>query len=235
MELLAENIRTFVLNATNQNVEEKLNEYSDNSLYSQMKNYVNENSMYYIKSNKKIDVEDRESMCEMVCFTEQKPKNIEQKIESKGRGRPKKSEIDKLMTSIMSLVTKHIDKEVTSLIEMVNTKFNKADNSDETNFPELKNNLTSSDSDVQNENNITNALIQASQGISVECADEIQKSLFEISNNIENEELHIEVSEIMIHGNKYYIDENNNIYNIETSEMIGRFDTNKATIIKVTN
>ena len=74
---------------------------------------------------------------------------------------------------------------------------------------------------------ISDALIKAASGVSVENAQEIQDKLASILIDEEEEDaetMHIEVDEIMLDGTKYYIDDNCNLYDCDTNDIVGTLD-----------
>lgn len=96
-------------------------------------------------------------------------------------------------------------------------------------------------------NQIVDALIQASNGEKVENVEEIQNKLEELNNVIksdkkgleegeiieEYEEQEIEVEQIIINGKDYYIDDDNKLYDIETSDIIGILNKESGEITKI--
>lgn len=96
-------------------------------------------------------------------------------------------------------------------------------------------------------NQIVDALIQASNGEKVENVEEIQNKLEELNNVIksdnkgleegeiqeEYEEQEIEVEQIIINGKDYYIDDDNKLYDIETSDIIGILNKESGEIKKI--
>ena len=132
--------------------------------------FVNSNSQYYISH--KDSLYDVESRFEIGCVLHDKPK-VEIKQEKKGKGRPKKTEIDKLMNSIMTSINKYIENEVNIITESVTKSFKVKEN-----YESIKCKKTNNDEEKE-KLIMSDALIQASQGINVENVDAIQKSFLE--------------------------------------------------------
>lgn len=225
METIRENLQNLILNTTNGMIQNKIKTFDYENLDT-ITEFVNSNSQYYISSKEKhYDIESR---FETGCVLDDKPK-MEIKQEKKGKGRPKKTEIDKLMNSIMTSINKYVEKEVNTIAESITENFDIKEN-----HKNLKDSI-----EVKNINNIekkdnismSEALIQASQGISIENADAIQKTFLEIP--FEEEPEQISVEDMMIDGKMYYVDGNNNVYDPESEEKIGKLDIKKGTIIKI--
>jgi len=224
METIKENLQNLILNTTNGMIQNKVKSM-DTDVLDSITEFVNSNSQYYISPSKEHEY-DIESRFETGCVLHDKPK-IEIKQEKKGKGRPKKTEIDKLMNSIMTSINKYVEKEVSTIVDSISGNFDIKENC------EKGKNLTENNN---NKNELTgiamsDALIQASQGISVENADAIQKSFLEIP--FEEEPEHISVEEVFIDGNIYYIDGKNNVYDPKSEENIGKLDIKKGIIIKI--
>lgn len=220
METIRENLQNLILNTTNGMVQNKIKTFDCENLDT-ITEFVNSNSQYYISH--KDSLYDVESRFEIGCVLHDKPK-VEIKQEKKGKGRPKKTEIDKLMNSIMTSINKYIENEVNTITESVTKSFKVKENYEsikckKTNNYEEKENLTMSD-----------ALIQASQGINVENVDAIQKSFLEIPFEEDTEQISVE--EMIVNGNMYYVDGKNNVYDPKSEECIGKLDIKKGIIIK---
>jgi hypothetical protein len=223
METIRENLQNLILNTTNSMIQNKIKNFDCENLLT-ITEFVNSNSQYYISH--KDSVYDIETRFETGCVLDDKPK-MEIKQEKKGKGRPKKTEIDKLMNSIMTSINKYVEKEVTTITESITENFDINEN-----HKNLKDSI-----EVKNINNfekkdnmsMSEALIQASQGISIENADAIQKTFLEIP--FEEEPEQISVEDMIINGKMYYVDSKNNVYDPESEEKIGKLDK-KGTIIK---
>jgi hypothetical protein len=223
METIRENLQNLILNTTNSMIQNKIKIFDCENLLT-ITEFVNSNSQYYISH--KDSVYDIETRFETGCVLDDKPK-MEIKQEKKGKGRPKKTEIDKLMNSIMTSINKYVEKEVTTITESITEHFDINEN-----HKNLKDSI-----EVKNINNfekkdnmsMSEALIQASQGISIENADAIQKTFLEIP--FEEEPEQISVEDMIINGKMYYVDSKNNVYDPESEEKIGKLDK-KGTIIK---
>ena len=224
METIRENLQNLILNTTNSMIQNKIKNFDCENLLT-ITEFVNSNSQYYISH--KDSVYDIETRFETACVLDDKPK-MEIKQEKKGKGRPKKTEIDKLMNSIMTSINKYVEKEVTMITESITEHFDINEN-----HKNLKDSV-----EVKNINNfekkdnmsMSEALIQASQGISIENADAIQKTFLEIP--FEEEPEQISVEDMIINGKMYYVDGKNNVYDPESEEKIGKLDIKKGTIIK---
>ena len=225
METIKENLQNLILNTTNGMIQNKVKSM-DTDVLESITEFVNSNSQYYISPSKEHEY-DIESRFEKGCVLDDKPK-MEIKQEKKGKGRPKKTEIDKLMNSIMTSINKYVEKELTTITESITENFDIKEN-----HKNLKDSI-----EVKNINNIekkdnismSEALIQASQGISIENADAIQKTFLEIP--FEEEPQQISVEDIIIDGKMYYVDSKNNVYDPESEENIGKLDIKKGMIIK---
>mgnify|MGYP000551107505 CR=1 FL=1 len=242
MALINENIRSLIINKTNDTIGGKLRSMCDVSNMSTMEEFINVNSMYYMRPKTEDSSDNLRQSISCVLFD--KPL-VEKRVDKeKTRGRPKKPDVDKLMTSIMVLIEKYVEKESTQIMETLEKRFNvdeqlieQQSNVNVNVMSQKKGDDNSTQSNKTNTSSdgtsdITDALLKASTGISIENAKEIQQKLEEISL-VEEDDLHIEVSEIIIKDNKYYIDENQNLYNIDSEEIIGKFDKPNGVVIKI--
>lgn len=223
METIKENLQNLILNTTNSMIQNKIKNFDCENLLT-ITEFVNSNSQYYISH--KDSVYDIETRIETGCVLDDKPK-MEIKQEKKGKGRPKKTEIDKLMNSIMTSINKYVEKEITTITESITENFDIKEN-----HKNLKDSIEVKNINIEKKDNISmsEALIQVSQGISIENADAIQKTFLEIP--FEEEPEQISVEDIIIDGKMYYIDGKNNVYDPESEEKIGKLDIKKGTIIK---
>jgi hypothetical protein len=119
METIRENLQNLILNTTNSMIQNKIKIFDCENLLT-ITEFVNSNSQYYISH--KDSVYDIETRFETGCVLDDKPK-MEIKQEKKGKGRPKKTEIDKLMNSIMTSINKYVEKEVTTITESITEHF----------------------------------------------------------------------------------------------------------------
>ena len=232
METIKKNLQALISNHTNNKISDYIDTYDRDERVNleTLKDFVNTNSNYYVsdKKNEKIEI-DENNFIKNITSTD---KNLSFNEKVKTKGRPKKPDVDKLMSSIMILVEKYVEKEKEKVEVIIKEKFSLIIRSDE---EDIKIDDTTSKehdtiSDEQDLSHISNALISAVNGNTIENIDEIQRSIKEISEK-QQENVHIEVNEIMIKGEKYLIDENNNIYDFENHDILGCFDR-KSAIIK---
>jgi len=222
MEHIKENLQNLILNTTNGMIQNKI-KYMDTDILNSITEFVNNNSQYYVSCKEEEYDMEREGRFEIGCVLDDKPK-VEIKQEKKGKGRPKKTEIDKLMNSIMTSINKYVESEVSTIIKSISGNF------------DVKENDKENDKDKDEYNNVnkltmSDALIQASNGIAVENADAIQKSFLEIPFDEEPEQVSVE--EMLIDGKIYYIDGKNNVYDPISEENIGKLDVKKGIINKI--
>ena len=220
METIKENLQNLILNTTNGMIQNKVKSM-DNDTLNSITEFVNNNSQYYISCKEEKYNMERESHFEIGCVLDDKPK-VEIKQEKKGKGRPKKTEIDKLMNSIMTSINKYVENEVSTITKSITENFDVKDKKENYKDTDKCNNV--------NKLNMSDALIQASNGIDVENADIIQQTFLDIPFDEEPEQISVE--DMIIDGKMYYVDGNNNVYDPESEENIGKLDVKKGIIIK---
>lgn len=220
METIKENLQNLILNTTNGMIQNKVKSM-DNDTLNSITEFVNNNSQYYISCKEEKYNMERESHFEIGCVLDDKPK-VEIKQEKKGKGRPKKTEIDKLMNSIMTSINKYVEHEVSTITKSITENFDVKDKKENYKDTDKCNNV--------NKLNMSDALIQASNGIDVENADIIQQTFLDIPFDEEPEQISVE--DMIIDGKMYYVDGNNNVYDPESEENIGKLDVKKGIIIK---
>jgi hypothetical protein len=232
METIKKNLQSLISNYANNNIADYIYTYDSDERVNleTLKDFINTNSNYYVSDKKNENIEiDENNVIKNITSTD---KNLSFNEKVKTKGRPKKPDVDKLMSSIMILVEKYVDKEKEKIEVIIKEKFSLIIRSDEEDIKRDDKSLK--EEDIKNEekdlSHISNALISAVNGNIIENIDEIQKSIKEISEK-QQENVHIEVNEIMIKGEKYLIDENNNIYDFENHDILGCFDR-KSAIIK---
>ena len=231
METVKQNLQSLIDNYTNNNIVEYVDKYENDERINMdtLKDFINTNTKYYLTSKNQdiIELDESKNLIKNMITTNKKIPVIEQ---TKSKGRPKKPEIEKLMNSIMILIGKYVEKEKENIEKTVKEKFSllsRVDNDE--NNESLNEKSNDSKKDLSH---ISNALINAVNGNTVENVEKIHESMKEISE--ENEEnVHIEVNEIMINGYKYLMDENNNVYDFETHNMVGCLDKKRGNITYV--
>lgn len=233
MELIKQNLQALIDNYTNNNIVEYVNSYENDERINldTLKDFININTKYYLtcKSQDIIELDDSKNLIKNTINYNKKTPIIEQ---TKTKGRPKKPEIEKLMNSIMILVSKYVEKEKDYVEKTVKEKFSLLSRVDNENIEENDNVKRESNNINQDLSHISNALINAVNGNKVENVEKIQESIKEISEtNERNEEnVHIEVIEIVISGDKYLIDEHDNLYDFETHNIVGSLDKKRGNI-----
>ena len=273
MNIFKETIQTMIVNATNACIEDHVdgvvtdsNSNSGVDLAS-VDAFVNASTPYFMnRCGKKgwsgggVDSEERGSVVESVLAD--KPLSLvgSDAPKAKGRGRPKKPEIDKLMISVMSLITKYMEKEKAVVTGLVTKNFELSaavpvavptDVTGPGTVPSQPSSTVVCTDDVADllsslsigstphpiqppspiapthPPSIPDALIKAAAGVSVENAQEIQDKLASILIDEDEDDsatMHIEVDEIMLDGTKYYIDDNGNLYDCDTNDIVGTLD-----------
>ncbi len=261
MEIIKENIQTLISNETNRAISRCVERDCANTPNEKMiTDFVNRNTCYHVDFTRRCEDD-------MDGFRDGNIKNVlndkpavEVKVGPKSCGRPRKTELEKLMTRIMVLVSKHIQGEEESVMKKLVNKFSELGTSripDPSIIINAKSNPTDRDKqrfvvgeshiqsghDVeetpdhytklsQPDSEITDALIKVAGGVSVENAEEIQRMLNDIPPD--DDTIEIDVETIMINGSRYYIDRNtDDLYDFDTDNHIGRFDKKLGRIERV--
>ena len=122
----------------------------------------------------------------------------------------------------MTSINKYVEHEVSTITKSITKNFDVKDKKENYKDTDKCNNV--------NKLNMSDALIQASNGIDVENADIIQQTFLDIPFDEEPEQISVE--DMIIDGKMYYVDGNNNVYDPESEENIGKLDVKKGIIIK---
>lgn len=254
MDIIGRNIQTLVLNETNRVIGESV--YGDGTRKNvrDVCEYINTNSSYYIIASSSglsmddslVDVGGR---CgELKCVITDKP-CIETVPNLKPTKKSKKTDIEKLMTKIMSLVSKHISNEQEVVMKKVNERFNIVKEcGDDVTLPVKDDVVKASVEKIRstcvvgashtptlqppdiNDVNITEALIKVAGGVPVENVIEIQRALEEVS--VDDECIEIDVESIILNGKRFYIDNNTQeLYDFESELNVGRYDVKSSRVI----
>jgi len=222
MDLIKENIQNIILNSTNRIIQNKILLTPSNKKGEILK-HVNSTTHYYINSNRE---DEPERQYNITCVLDEKPRVEIKSGKEKKKGRPKKSPIDKLMGNVMTLVNKYVNQEISYIEEELKSKFGDSDDLFQSHISTINKQIEKETSSLD----ISEALIKASSGITVENASEIQQALEELPFDNDNDTQNIIVEEIVINGNVYYVDNKNVVYDYTTEERIGIMDIKYACI-----